>query len=107
MPFVTKLTLRGGDQAVLDETVDAIAAFVSRKGAQLKGPHPKPPTRLRVPLYRQLSPARGKFPAWEYTVYTRDIEIVGHDAVARAVAEWDLPASVFVSITVEQVNSPR
>ena len=107
MTFVTKLTLRGGDQAVLDETVDEIATFVSRKGAELKGPHPKPPTKLRVPLYRTLAGGEERFPDWEYTVYTRHIEIVGHDAVARAVAERDLPPSVFVSITVEQVNSPR
>jgi ribosomal protein S10 len=100
MPFVTKLRLQSGDRAVLDSVVADIKAQAERKGAELKGPHPMPPTELRVPQYRAVG--GDTFDPWAYTVYTRTLEIVGHDEFARAVAERSFPDSVHVSAEIEQ-----
>jgi ribosomal protein S10 len=105
MPFVTKLELRSGDRAALDGVVDDIKATAERKGAELKGPHPMPPTNVRAPQYKRVE-ADTAFDAWEYTVYTRTIEIVGHDEFARAVTEWSYPDSVHVTAEIEQLRQP-
>ena len=102
MTFITKMTLESGDRVVLEETVDEIKAFVSGKGVELKGPHPRPPVNYRIPIQKRLDADSGRFADWRYTVYRRDIEIVGRDDVARAVATRDFPRSVHVSITVDQ-----
>lgn len=104
MSFVTRVTLRSGDRVALDETVADIKEFAKRKGAELKGPHPRPPDEVRVPLSKHLGPG-DRFRDWTYTVYTRDLEIVGHDAVAREVATWSFPRSVHVAVEVERVRS--
>ena len=105
MTFVTRLTLQSGDRIVLDETVAEIKTFVSRKGAEMKGPHPKPPTAVRAPRLKRLDDTDDRFEDWCYTVYTRNIEIVGHDTVARAVASQGFPNSVHVSVEIEQLRS--
>ncbi|MCT9095902.1 uS10/mL48 family ribosomal protein [Haloarchaeobius sp. HME9146] len=106
MSFVTRLTLQSGDRAVLDSVVDDIRATVSRKGAEMKGPHSAPPEHLRVPQHRTLSDDEtAPFDHWNYTVYSREIEIVGHDEVARLVAGQDMPPSVHVEVEVEQIRS--
>ena len=102
MPFVTKLTLESGDRHTLEDVVTTIKEAAARKGVELKGPHPHPPTDVRVPQQRRLAPAGGGFDPWRYTVYTRTIEIVGHDEFARAVAERDFPDGVHVSAEIEQ-----
>ena len=107
MTFVTRLSIQSGDRVVLDQTVDELKQFVARKGAEMKGPHPRPPETIRVPLSKQLDPTGNRFSAWSYTVYVRDIEIIGHDNVARAVAGWDFPDSIHVAVEVEQVRSAR
>jgi len=104
MPFVTTLRLASGDRAVLESVVADIKAAASRKGAEFKGPHPEPPTELRVPQYVDLEPG-DTFEPWAYTVYSRVVEIVGHDAFARSIAERDFPDSVHVSASIEQVGS--
>lgn len=104
MTFVTTLTLQSGDRAALDDVVDDIAAFVERKGAELRGPHPRSPETLRVPQYKRLAEGGGEFDAWSYTVYTRTMEIVGHDAVARRVAGWSFPTGVHVEAEVERIR---
>jgi len=104
MPFVTKLRLQSGDREALDSVVTDIKETAARKGAQLNGPHPMPPTELRVPLYKHLD-ASETFDTWNYTVYTRTIEIVGHESFARSVAGWPFPDSVHVTVEVEQVRS--
>jgi ribosomal protein S10 len=103
MPFVTKLRLQSGDREALEAVVTDIKETATRKGAQLKGPHPKPPTDLRVPMYRRVGGAE-TFEPWQYTVYTRTVEIVGHDEFARSVTEWSFPDSVHVTAEVEQVR---
>jgi ribosomal protein S10 len=103
MPFVTKLRLQSGDREALDSVVSDIKAAATRKGAELKGPHPKPPSRLRVPQCKRVG-TDATFGVWEYTVYTRTLEIVGHDEFARAVAERSFPRSVHVTAEVERVR---
>jgi small subunit ribosomal protein S10 len=104
MPFVTTLRLSSGDRAVLESVVADIKAAASRKGAQFKGPHPEPPRELSVPQYVDLAPGETAEP-WSYTVYSRVVEIVGHDDFARTVAERDFPDSVHVSASIDQVRS--
>jgi small subunit ribosomal protein S10 len=103
MTFVTTLTLESGDRAVLDDVVSEIATLVERKGAQMKGPHPSPPRSLSVPQYRRLAEGE-RYSPWRYTVYTRTIEIVGHDQAARTVAGREYPDSVHIEAEVEQVK---
>ncbi len=107
MAYVTKITLRSGDRVVLDETVGELKEFVTRKGAELTGPHPRPPTELSVDLPKRLTGGRPCFPPWDYTVYVRDLEVKGYDDIARSMAEHSYPASVHVTIEVDQVGSIR
>ena len=103
MPFVTKLRLQSGDVDALDRVVTDIKETAARKGAELKGPHPKPPSRFRVPQHKRVG-GTGTFAPWEYTVYTRTIEIVGHDEFARDVTEQSYPDSVHVAAEIEQLR---
>lgn len=109
MTFVTKLTFQSGDRAVLDDVVSSVATFVERKGAELKGPHPRPPKALGVPQYKRTtgtdSATGDSFSPWKYTVYTRTLEIVGHDDVARQVTERSFPEGVHVEVELEQIRS--
>jgi ribosomal protein S10 len=102
MPFVTKLTLQSGDRHTLDDVVDDIKARAERKGAEMKGPHPQPPTDLQVPQMKRLSTEGDRFDVWHYTVYTRTIEVVGHDEFARSIAGQSFPTGVHVSAEIEQ-----
>jgi ribosomal protein S10 len=104
MSFVTRLTLSSGDRAALDGVVADIKQTASRKGAELKGPHSNPPTELRVPLEKSVS-GDDSFGNWDYTVYERTVELVGHDGLARQIADWDFPSSVHVAVEVENVRS--
>jgi len=101
MPFVTRLTLRSGDGNLLDAVVAGIKERAQRKGVELKGPHPKPPTQHSVPQHKSVS-GGGTFGTWEYTVYTRVIEIVDHNEFARAVAEQEYPDRIHVAADIEQ-----
>lgn len=103
MTFVTKLTLQSGDRAVLDRVVGEIASFVERKGAEMKGPHPSPPETLRVSQHKRTT-GGDEFDPWSYTVYTRTIEIVGHDDVARQVTDRSFPSGVHLGVEIEQVR---
>jgi len=103
MPFVTRLTLQSGDGDRLDAVVNDIKERAERKGVELKGPHPKPPARHGVPLRKSVD-TDDSFDTWSYTVYTREIEIVGHDEFARDTAEHEYPDRVHVSADIEQFN---
>lgn len=107
MTYLTKITLRSGDRVVLDETVGELKQFVTRKGAELAGPHPRPPTEVSVELPKRLTGDGDRFPSWDYTVYTRDMEVKGYDSIARSMAERSYPSSVQVSIELDQVGSIR
>ena len=102
MPYVTTLTLTSGDRHRLDDVVADIKARAERKGVELKGPHPKSPEQLRVPQSKTLEPGRDRFESWDYTVYTRTIEIVGYETFAREVTEESFPADVHVEAGIEQ-----
>jgi ribosomal protein S10 len=103
MPFVTQLTLKSGDGDRLDAVVSDIKERAERKGVQLKGPHPKPPSKHGVSLHKGL-PGEGTFDTWDYTVYTRLIEIVGYDEFARSVAEHDYPDQIHISADIQQFD---
>jgi len=101
MPFVTKLTLESGDRHLLDDVVATIKEAAARKGVEFKGPHPEPPDDLRVPQSKTLV-GDAEFDSWGYTVYTRTIEIVGHDDFARSIAHRDFPDGIHVAAEIEQ-----
>jgi ribosomal protein S10 len=102
MPFVTKLTMESGDRRRLDSVVDEIKEQAERKGVELKGPHPRPPDHLRVPQSKTLGPDGGRFESWDYTVYTRTVEIVDHEEFARSVAGREFDEGIHVEAAVEQ-----
>lgn len=107
MTYVTRITLQSGDRVVLDDTVAEIKQFVSRKGAEMTGPHPRPPTECSVPLSKSLTGGTARFPPWSYTIYSRDMVVKGYDSIARALAERTYPASVHVTLELDQVGSVR
>lgn len=103
MTFVTTLELRSGDRPALDSVVADIKDTVERKGAEFKGPHTPPPETLGVPLYDDLE-GGGQFERWSYTVYTRTVEIVGHDELATAIATREYPDQVHVEADVRSIQ---
>lgn len=103
MTFVTKLRLQSGDRAVLDSEVEDIKSTAEQKGAQIKGPHSKTTRRMQVPLSKDTT-GEGHLGSWDYTVYSREVEIVGHDDLARRIAAREFPASLHVEVEVEQIN---
>ncbi|MFB6106076.1 MAG: 30S ribosomal protein S10 [Halobacteriaceae archaeon] len=104
MTIVTRLTLSSGDRAALEGVVADIRDLATQKGAELKGPHSDAPAEHRVPRYKRLSDGGARYDPWEYTVYTRRLELVGHDALARTIVDRGFPASVHVEVEIEQVR---
>ena len=105
MTFVTQLTLQSGDRAALDGVVDEIRTTAERKGAALKGPHTHPPEHRSVPLQQSLHAADDRTcGSWEYTVFTRELEIHGHEEVARMVMAQSFPDSVHIEVEIEQIH---
>jgi ribosomal protein S10 len=102
MPFVTTLVFKSGDRQLLDDTVDGIKDDAARKGVELKGPHPKPPEDHSVPQSKRLLDDDDHFDSWTYTVYTREVRIVGHDEFARDIAGRDMPAPISVEAEIDQ-----
>ncbi|RQG91467.1 30S ribosomal protein S10 [Natrarchaeobius halalkaliphilus] len=106
MTFVTRLTLQSGDRAALDGIVDDIKSTAERKGAALKGPHSRPPRKYSVPQHCRLhADDDRRFSSWTYTVFTRELEIHGHDNLARNIASQNFPDSVHIEAKVEQIHS--
>ena len=105
MPFVTTLRLRSGDREALDDVVAELKRAAERKGVEFHGPHTSPPASYRVPLYRRLAPAGGRFPPWEYTVYERVFDFSGHDDTVRRLTDRPFPRGVHVELSVDQVRS--
>ncbi|WP_435076079.1 30S ribosomal protein S10 [Halococcus sp. AFM35] len=104
MPFVTKLDLTSGDRGALDRVVEDVKETAARKGVEFGGPHAGQPRQQRAPQSKRLSTTGGRFSDWTYTVYSRTIEIVGHDEFARSVAGGEFPAGVHVEVEIEQVR---
>jgi ribosomal protein S10 len=106
MPFVTTLTLQSGDRDVLERVVGSIKERAERKGVELRGPHAESPDDLSVPQSKRLSAEGSRFRSWRYTVYTRTMEIVGHDEFARDVAAQSFPPGIHLDVDVERVSAP-
>lgn len=106
MPFVTTLTLQSGDRDVLERVVGDIKRRAERKGVELRGPHAESPVDLSVPQAKRLSSSGERYPPWSYTVYSRRIEVVGHDEFAGDVATRGFPPGVHVDVDVERVSTP-
>lgn len=94
MTFVTSLTLESGDRARLDALVDEIRETAERKGAHLKGPHTHPPRSVSVSRYKRMEDGGDGFESWDYTVYRRELSIVGHDELAREIATRGFPDGI-------------
>jgi len=106
MTIVTRMTLRSGDRAALDSVVEDIQETAQRKGAELKGPHSEPPENLRVSQPKTLAGGgHAAFDDWNYTVYTRRLELRDHEELARSLMEWEYPASVRIEAEVKQISS--
>jgi ribosomal protein S10 len=101
--FRTRLYLESGDRDALQGVVHDIRSTVERKGAELKGPHSHPPSTLHVPQHKGLE-VEDRFPAWQYTVYSRELEIVGRDDLAREIAEREFPDSIHVEAEIDPVS---
>jgi small subunit ribosomal protein S10 len=104
MPFVTKLALTSGDRGALDRVVEGIKETAARKGVEFGGPHASQPRQQRAPQSKRLSTTGGRFSDWTYTIYSRTIEIVGHDEFARSVASGEFPDGIHIEIDIEQVR---
>ena len=105
MTIVTKLTLESGDRPALDGVVDTLREVARRKGAELKGPHSDAPAEYHLPQYKHLDgDGYARYDPWRYTVYTRRLEVVGHDELAQYVMNYDFPASVHVEMELEQLK---
>jgi len=105
MTTVTKLTLSSGDRRTLDSVVSEIVSVAERKGADFRGPHTGPPTEYRVPRSKTLGGEDDGFSPWRYTVYTRKLEIIGHDDAARVAATRDFPPQVHVEVELGQIHT--
>jgi ribosomal protein S10 len=103
MPFVTRLTLESGDGDLLDSVVAEIKERAERKGVELKGPHPRPPSKHSVPQYKRVG-VDETFGDWNYTVYTREIEIIDHNEFAREVTEREFPDRIHITADIEQFS---
>ena len=106
MPFVTTLTLQSGDRDVLERVVGGIKHRAERKGVELRGPHAESPVDISVPQSKRLTDDDRSFRHWQYTVYERRMEVVGHDEFARDVAGQAFPDVIHVDIDVEKVSAP-
>jgi len=101
MTFVTRLTFTSGDRATLDDVVDGVKDAARRKGVELNGPHATPPEELRVPLHKTAA-GDAAFGEWSYTVYSRRVDVVGHQEFAGSLATRSYPDGVHVAVEVEQ-----
>jgi ribosomal protein S10 len=99
--FVTTLTLRSADRDALDGAVADLRSTLEGKGAEFKGPRAEPTTTLRIPLYE--SATGDEIDSWDYTVFTREVEIVGHDDLSRSLAERSFDDAVHVAVSVDRI----
>jgi len=106
MPYRTRLVLTGGDKRALEAAVADIRAIANRKGAHLAGPHTQPTREIDVPLYK-VSTRRDTFGTWRYAIYRQQLEVTGHESVARSIAERSFHPSIDISLTIENVETPH
>lgn len=106
MPYRARIELESGDRHALEATVDRLRAVADRKGADVTGPHALPTRTVDVPLYRDhaATTPRG---TWRYQIYSRKLEIVGHETVTRAIASVDVEPAVAIDFSVETADAVR
>lgn len=104
MTFATRLRLESGNRDALMRVVEEIRSMAEQKGAELNGPHSYPPETLRVPQHKGIG-VQDRFEAWEYTVYRRELEISGHEDLAREITEREFPESIHVEAEINPVGS--
>jgi ribosomal protein S10 len=108
MTFVTHLTFQSGDRRALESVVTDIKALAETKGVQFKGPHSTPSKDITVPQQRRLhADDSRRFSPWEYTVFTRELEIHGYEEFARDVAGREYPNSIHLECELEQLQGPN
>jgi ribosomal protein S10 len=103
MTFRTRLALESGDRDALQEIVRELRSMAEQKGAELKGPHSPPTSTLQVPQHKALD-GDERFADWEYTVYSRELEIVGHEDLAREITKREFPESIHVEAEIKPVS---
>lgn len=106
MPYRARLELVSGDREALDASVDRLRQLADRKGANVTGPHARPTREIDVPLYRHHDADEPRA-TWRYRVYTRHLEVVGHESVTRAIANVPIDPAVSVSFNVESADLAR
>ncbi|MFB6198597.1 MAG: uS10/mL48 family ribosomal protein, partial [Halobacteriaceae archaeon] len=107
MTVQARLRLQSGDRTALETCVEEIQELARQKGAEFTGPHTDAPEDHRVPIYKRLNGDQGEiFDYWTYTVYSRRIEISGHEELARALLDREFPDSIHVEIELDQSNAP-
>lgn len=102
MSVVTTLRLESGDRQRLDSVVDELCTTAQQKGAELNGPHSYPPTERTVPLYADIDD--DAYTTWEYTTYHRELSVVGHDTLAKELAQWSFPTAVHVELELSPLG---
>lgn len=102
MSVVTTLQLESGDQQLLDAVVDDLSETAQQKGAELNGPHSFPPTTHAVPQYEDID--TDAYDTWEYTVYRRELSVIGHDGLAKDLARWSFPPAVHVELELSPLH---
>ncbi|MFP4591481.1 MAG: 30S ribosomal protein S10 [Halobacteriales archaeon] len=106
MPYRARFELESGDRGALEATVARLRELADRKGADVTGPHARPTRRVDVPMYLRHD-ATAPFRTWRYRVYTRHLEVVGHESVTRAIANVDVDPAVGVSLRIEPADAVR
>ncbi|PSQ39176.1 30S ribosomal protein S10 [Halobacteriales archaeon SW_5_70_135] len=116
MAYVTRPRVTGGDRATLDSAVSDVRTTAERKGVELTGPHSRPPIELAVPQYRRSPPGMDRhesasgagesdddtFETWRYTVYERELEVLGRQSFVRSITSRELPDAVRPEVEVDR-----
>lgn len=92
--------MQSGDRIALDASIDRLRSLIEQKGGSLTGPHTRPAKSMAVPLYKTHLGDR-RFGHWSYQIYSRHLEVIGHEGIAREVASFNLPSSISIAITIE------
>lgn len=106
VPYRTHIEMESGNRKELDASIGRIRSLIERKGAKLRGPHTRPTKEIDVPLYKTHLGDR-RFEHWRYHVYSRTLEVIGHEGVTREIASLELPSSINISIMVEDAEPVR
>ncbi|MFB6187175.1 MAG: 30S ribosomal protein S10 [Halobacteriaceae archaeon] len=97
------ITLKSGDKQTLERVVTNLKDQAQRKGIEVKGPHTDPPVEYQLPLFECLDASAAKyFDQWTYTVYSRRLQISGHNENLRDLLDQQFPESIKVELELDQ-----